>query len=94
MTTFRQFVESFGLESGVDIYYRLGGDGKKSINHPDLPGFYIHLNGIVSPDLPEGNEQHPMFNPLTTDAINGSLTDIVQKAFVNRSLSNWSNYER
>ena len=91
MTTFRQFVESqsFGLESGVDIYYRLGGDGKKSIDHPDLPGFYIHPNGIVSPDLPVDKEQQPMFDPRTTDSINGSCSDIVKRAFLNRSLSNW-----
>jgi hypothetical protein len=64
MKTFAQFMESFGLETAVEMYYRLGGDGKKSIPHPDLEGFYIHPNGIVGPDLPAGSEHLPMFDPL------------------------------
>lgn len=67
MKTFVQFVESFGLESLMDVYYRLGGDGKKSIPHPEIEGFYIHPNGIVGPDLPEGTEHHPAFDPLKID---------------------------
>jgi hypothetical protein len=57
------FFEFFELLSAMDLYYQLGGDGKKSIPHPQMPGLYLHPNGIVSPDLPQGNEQRPMFDP-------------------------------
>lgn len=66
MQTFTQFVESktfAGLSDAMELYRKLGGDGKKSIEHPDMPGFYLHPNGIVSPDKPEGDEHQPLFNP-------------------------------
>lgn len=66
MRSFTQFLESksfAGLESVVDVYYRHGGDGKRSIPHPDMPGMYIHPNGIVSPDMPEDDEHVPLFDP-------------------------------
>jgi hypothetical protein len=59
----RTFFEMFELLTTLELYYKLGGDGKKSIPHPTLEGFYLHPNGIVSPDLPEGDEQMPMFDP-------------------------------
>ena len=78
MKSFTQFLESksFGLETTVEMYYRLGGDGKKSIDHPDMPGFYIHPNGIVSPDVPEGNEHQPLFDPRKIDSF-GAYSDLV-----------------
>lgn len=60
MKTFLEFVE---LEDAFELYRRLGGDGKKSIKHPTMPGFYLHPNGIVSPDKPEGDEHQPLFDP-------------------------------
>jgi hypothetical protein len=65
MRTFTRFLENktfAGLESAMDVYYRCGGDGKKSITHPDMPGYWLHPNGIVSPDRPEGDEHVPIFD--------------------------------
>ena len=76
MTTFRSFFESFGYEAAMDVYYRLGGDGKKSIAHPDFPGFYIHPNGIVSPDVPISKEHQPLFDPLKVNSF-GTYSDDV-----------------
>lgn len=81
MKTFRKYVEtrlteSFGFESAVDVYKRLGGDGKRSVEYPGMPGWYIHPNGIVSPDMPAGEEHMPIFDPYHQDAAKGYFGNV------------------
>ncbi len=58
----------FEYERTVDMYRRLGGDGKKSVPYPGFPGFWLHPNGIVSPDQPQGTEHQPIFDPYADES--------------------------
>lgn len=91
MKTFGEYIEaeeskrlneSFSLETTVEMYKRLGGDGKKPVEYPGVPGWYLQPNGIVSSckgrqrDGDNPGEHEPIFDPYNGDFSKGYFGNV------------------